>query len=111
MRIPRPALQWSEALRMVGDGVSLYSDFTLIRVARDGDRVEFTRTSVGKHLLLGGDNLDLTLAWLVESKLGRQLSLRQKSGLRRSCASATPPRGILRRRPDGRGIRETSDGW
>ena len=30
----------------------------------------FTRTAVGKHLLLGGDNLDLTLAWLVETKLG-----------------------------------------
>src|SRR5512143_3238737 len=47
----------------VGGGTS---DFTLIRVARDGDRVEFTRTAVGRHLLLGGDNLDLTLAWLVE---------------------------------------------
>src|SRR5579864_2806496 len=46
----------------VGGGTS---DFTLIRVHRDGDRIEFTRTAVGKHLLLGGDNLDLTLAWLV----------------------------------------------
>src|SRR5450755_2820485 len=69
----------------VGGGTS---DFTLIRVHRDGDRVEFTRTAVGKHLLLGGDNLDLTLAWLVESKLGTQLSIRQRSGLRRQCASA-----------------------
>lgn len=69
----------------VGGGTS---DFTLIRVNRDGDRVEFTRTAVGKHLLLGGDNLDLTLAWLVESKLGTQLSIRQRSGLRRQCAAA-----------------------
>jgi molecular chaperone DnaK (HSP70) len=70
----------------VGGGTS---DFTLIRVARDAeDRIEFTRTAVGKHLLLGGDNLDLTLAWLVESKLGKQLSLRQRSGLRRQCAAA-----------------------
>jgi molecular chaperone DnaK (HSP70) len=69
----------------VGGGTS---DFTLIRVHRDGDRVEFTRTAVGKHLLLGGDNLDLTLAWLVESKLGTQLSIRQRSGLRRQCAAA-----------------------
>ena len=45
----------------------------MIRVNREGDRVEFTRTAVGKHLLLGGDNLDLTLTWLVESKLGRTL--------------------------------------
>ncbi len=69
----------------VGGGTS---DFTLIRVSRDGDRVDFTRTAVGKHLLLGGDNLDLTLAWLVESKLGKQLSIRQRSGLRRQCAAA-----------------------
>ena len=69
----------------VGGGTS---DFTLIRVGREGDRVEFTRTAVGKHLLLGGDNLDLTLAWLVEEKLGKTLSVRQRSGLRRQCASA-----------------------
>ncbi len=69
----------------VGGGTS---DFTLIRVGREGDRVEFTRTAVGKHLLLGGDNLDLTLAWLVEEKLGKTLSVRQRSGLRRQCAAA-----------------------
>jgi hypothetical protein len=69
----------------VGGGTS---DFTLIRVSRKDDLIEFTRTAVGKHLLLGGDNLDLTLAWLVESKLGKQLSIRQRSGLRRQCASA-----------------------
>ena len=69
----------------VGGGTS---DFTLIRVTREGDRVDFTRTAVGKHLLLGGDNLDLTLAWLVESKIGKQLSIRQRSALRRQCAAA-----------------------
>ncbi len=69
----------------VGGGTS---DFTLIRVSRENDRVDFTRTAVGKHLLLGGDNLDLTLGWLVEAKLGKTLSIRQRSGLRRQCASA-----------------------
>jgi hypothetical protein len=69
----------------VGGGTS---DFTLIQVKRDGDRIEFTRTAVGKHLLLGGDNLDLTLAWLAESKLGSQLSIRQRSALRRQCSAA-----------------------
>ncbi|HTA46680.1 MAG TPA: Hsp70 family protein [Bryobacteraceae bacterium] len=69
----------------VGGGTS---DFSLIRVARDGDKIDFTRTAVGKHLLLGGDNLDLTLAWLAESKIGRQLSIRQRSGLRRQCSAA-----------------------
>lgn len=69
----------------VGGGTS---DFTLVRVNRQGDKVDFTRTAVGKHLLLGGDNLDLTLAWLAESKLNTQLSLRQRSALRRQCALA-----------------------
>lgn len=69
----------------VGGGTS---DFTVIRVSRQGDRIEFTRTAVGKHLLLGGDNLDLTLGWLVESKLNAKLSLRQRSALRRQCSAA-----------------------
>src|SRR4051794_22807380 len=69
----------------VGGGTS---DFTLVRVSREGDRVEFTRTNVGRHLLLGGDNLDLTISWLAESKLGKTLSLRQRSALRRQCSAA-----------------------
>jgi molecular chaperone DnaK (HSP70) len=69
----------------VGGGTS---DFSLIRVSRNGDQIDFTRTAVGKHLLLGGDNLDLTLAWLAETKLGKQLSIRQRSGLRRECSAA-----------------------
>ncbi len=69
----------------VGGGTS---DFTLVRVQREGDRVQFTRTNVGRHLLLGGDNLDLTISWLAESKLGKTLSLRQRSALRRQCSNA-----------------------
>lgn len=69
----------------VGGGTS---DFTLIRITREGDRVDFTRTAVGRHLLLGGDNLDLTLAWLVEHKLGTSLSLRQRNAVRRQCTAA-----------------------
>ena len=69
----------------VGGGTS---DFSLIRVSRKEDIVSFTRTAVGRHLLLGGDNLDLTLAWLVETKLGVPLSIRQRSGLRRQCSAA-----------------------
>src|SRR4029078_9445627 len=64
------------------------SDFSWIRVTRDGDRIDFTRTAVGKHLLLGGDNLDLTLAWLVEAKIRQQVCHRQRSALRRQCAAA-----------------------
>ena len=95
----------------VGGGTS---DFTLIRVHREGDRVEFTRTAVGKHLLLGGDNLDLTLAWLVEAKLGTQLSIRQRSGLRRQCAAAkerTPGRSESQERRNHRAGRAVRRWW
>src|SRR5204862_3044892 len=63
----------------VGGGTS---DFSLIRVSREGDLVDFTRTAAGTHLLRGGATLDLTLAWLVESNIGAQLSIRPRSGLR-----------------------------
>ena len=49
----------------VGGGTT---DFTLISVGEDGD--SFDRKAVGDHLLLGGDNIDLTLAKLIESRLG-----------------------------------------
>ena len=85
----------------VGGGTS---DFSLIRVSREGDLVNFTRTAVGKHLLLGGDNLDLTLAWLVETKLGVPLSIRQRSGLRRQCSAA---KERLLNDPDLKGVEIT----
>lgn len=53
----------------VGGGTS---DFTLIQARRDEAAeasVRFHRVAVGDHLILGGDNLDLTLAQLVESRL------------------------------------------
>ncbi|MCP4448861.1 MAG: hsp70 family protein [Myxococcales bacterium] len=48
----------------IGGGTT---DFTLINVAEDGE--SFERTAVGDHLLLGGDNIDLTLALKVEKRL------------------------------------------
>jgi molecular chaperone DnaK (HSP70) len=69
----------------VGGGTT---DFTLIDVG-DG---EFTRTAVGDHLLLGGDNLDLTLAKLVEQRLvartGKKLDALQWHGLVHACRLA-----------------------
>jgi molecular chaperone DnaK (HSP70) len=51
----------------VGGGTT---DLTLIRVARDAaGRPTVTRVAVGRHLLLGGDNMDLALAHLVEERL------------------------------------------
>jgi DNA-K related protein/Hsp70 protein len=56
----------------IGGGTS---DFTLIRVqpaGEDSSQVQFHRVAVGKHLILGGDNLDLALARLAETKLLQQ---------------------------------------
>lgn len=53
----------------VGGGTT---DFTLIDVSAapgSEDGGELTRSAVGDHLLLGGDNVDLTLAKLVEARL------------------------------------------
>lgn len=69
----------------IGGGTT---DFTLIDVGEDG----FTRTAVGDHLLLGGDNLDLTLAKLVEQRLvertGKKLDALQWHGLVHACRLA-----------------------
>jgi molecular chaperone DnaK (HSP70) len=70
----------------VGGGTT---DFTLIEVDANGDG--FTRTAVGDHLLLGGDNLDLTLAKIVEQrvqKTGKKLDTLQWHGLVHACRLA-----------------------
>jgi len=53
----------------VGGGTS---DFSLMRVTRDPTRpigVHVDRVAVGDHLLLGGDNIDLAIAHLLERRL------------------------------------------
>jgi molecular chaperone DnaK (HSP70) len=51
----------------VGGGTT---DLTLIRIARGADgSLALCRVAVGRHLLLGGDNMDLALAHLCEERL------------------------------------------
>jgi molecular chaperone DnaK (HSP70) len=70
----------------VGGGTT---DFSLIRVRVESGEVRFERTAIGEHLLLGGDNVDLALARLVEEKLrSPRLTLRQQNALRRQCCAA-----------------------
>jgi len=52
----------------VGGGTS---DFTLIEVGEEGGNLALTRLAVGDHLLLGGDNMDLALAYTVAAELGK----------------------------------------
>lgn len=72
----------------VGGGTT---DFSLIAVAeREGD-LSLERVAVGDHILLGGDNMDLTLAHLLERKLsdgGRKIDRWQLVALTHSARQA-----------------------
>ena len=69
----------------IGGGTS---DFSLVRAHFIGSDVQFERTAIGDHLLLGGENLDLALARRVEQRLNTRLSLRQRHALGIACRAA-----------------------
>ncbi len=50
----------------IGGGTA---DFSLIAVAEEGGTLQLERISVGDHILLGGDNMDLALAYSVRAEL------------------------------------------
>lgn len=50
----------------VGGGTA---DFSLIAVTEADGQLAFERISVGEHILLGGDNMDLALAYALQAKL------------------------------------------
>jgi len=65
----------TSALVLVCDVGGGTTDLSLLSVARaddaaGGSSLEVTRTAVGRHLLLGGDNMDLALAHVAETRLG-----------------------------------------
>ena len=74
----------------VGGGTT---DFSLLRATADEGDITFERIAIGEHLLLGGDNVDLALATILERKLAdgsgaARLTLVQRQSLRRLCSSA-----------------------
>jgi hypothetical protein len=69
----------------VGGGTS---DFSLIRAGEEKGELTFQREAVGDHLLLGGDNMDLALAKMVEGKLSGKLDAGQFGSLIQACRSA-----------------------
>jgi molecular chaperone DnaK (HSP70) len=70
----------------IGGGTT---DFSLVRARSVNGELQFERTAIGEHLLLGGDNLDFALARRVEEKLNdTKLTLRQRYALRRACCAA-----------------------
>src|ERR1019366_8577661 len=68
--------------------------FSLVGARLVDGELQFERTAIGEHLLLGGDNLDFALARRVEDKLVKDklkdipLTLRQRYALRRACCAA-----------------------
>jgi molecular chaperone DnaK (HSP70) len=88
----RPMATLGEAaLILVCDVGGGTTDFSLIRAGVEAGELVFERMAIGEHLLLGGDNLDLALAVMVEQKLpggSGRLSLSQRQILRRKCSAA-----------------------
>lgn len=56
----------------VGGGTS---DFSLIKVEEENGNLELERTAVGEHILLGGDNMDLALAYQAKAKMEEKKKL------------------------------------
>ncbi len=73
----------------IGGGTT---DFSLIAVREDGGTLTLERIAVGDHILLGGDNMDLALAYTVKNRLqrdeGRALDDWQMRGLTHACRQA-----------------------
>jgi hypothetical protein len=69
--------RWRKAVRVgesilvcdVGGGTT---DFSLIQVTEEHGELTLRRVAVGDHLLLGGDNMDLALAYAVQARLAKR---------------------------------------
>lgn len=87
---------WRKAVK-VGQTILVFdvgggtTDLSLIQAAEEQGELVLNRVAVGDHILLGGDNMDLTLAYKVRAKLaekGVKLDAWQFQGLRHACRAA-----------------------
>ena len=72
----------------IGGGTT---DLTLVRVTEEEGTLALERVAVGNHLLVGGDNMDLTLAHVVAAEFAKQnvkLDAWQSVSLWHSCRAA-----------------------
>lgn len=73
----------------IGGGTT---DFSLIKVQDEGGNLTLERVAVGNHILLGGDNMDLTMAYKVAEKIKKKndvaLDSYQMHGLAYACREA-----------------------
>src|SRR5258708_32523585 len=86
---PRALAETSEHLRdgeliLICDIGGGTTDFSLVRARLVNGQLQFERTAIGEHLLLGGDNLDFALAHPAQKKL-------------KNLKPTLPPRSSLRR--------------
>ncbi|MEJ2475188.1 MAG: Hsp70 family protein [Desulfobacterales bacterium] len=87
---------WREVVRpgdlvLVCDLGGGTSDFSLIRVSDVSGNLELERIAVGNHILIGGDNMDLALAYAVANQMtaaGQKLDAWQMRALWHTCRSA-----------------------
>lgn len=88
--------QWREHLQ-VGDVVLVVdvgggtTDLSLVAVTDENGNLGLNRVAVGDHILLGGDNMDLALAYRINAKLaqdGKQLQPWQIQALTHGCRDA-----------------------
>lgn len=72
----------------IGGGTT---DLSLVAVTENEGNLELNRVAVGDHILLGGDNMDLALAYRVKAKLeadGKSLQPWQIQALTHGCRDA-----------------------
>ncbi|KAF3361748.1 putative heat shock protein 70 (Chaperone protein dnaK) [Chlamydiales bacterium STE3] len=88
--------EWRKLLK-VGDQILVVdigggtTDFSIIEVCEESGSLLLNRKAVGSHLLLGGDNFDLALAYYVKQKFedaGQSISDWQFSFLNHFCRKA-----------------------
>ena len=88
--------EWREAVKpgdlvLVCDIGGGTTDFSLIQVSESFGSLELERIAVGNHILIGGDNMDLALAYAVANQMsasGTKLDSWQMRALWHSCRSA-----------------------
>lgn len=95
--IEKSANNWRDQVQ-VGDVILVVdvgggtTDLSLIAVTAEDGNLQLTRVAVGDHILLGGDNMDLALAYTVKAKLeqqsGKRLEAWQIQALSHACREA-----------------------
>jgi hypothetical protein len=69
--------EWRKTIA-VGESILVFdvgggtTDFSLIEAVEENGQLQLKRVAVGNHLMLGGDNMDLTLAYAVQNKLAQK---------------------------------------